>query len=110
MLAWIHFEVKRRVNRYAAVVLIAVYSLTVNLATRYVSPGDSSLHSVKTIQKQITPDVKRQRLADDAANWVPPAFVIILQAPSLRAPVASGVQVPSLPLAESLFIRPPPVS
>ena len=109
MIARIHFEQRRRVNRYVAVVLIAVYSLTVNLLTRYVSPGSSSVHSVKTLQKQITPDAQRQRLADDAANWVPPAFFRILLTPSLCVLVAPGVQVASLLLTENPYTRPPPI-
>jgi hypothetical protein len=109
MTARIYFERRKRVTWYAAIVLFAVYSLTVNLATRYLSPYSSSVHSVKAIQKQITKDARRQRLADDSFNWAPPVFFIILQAPSLRAPVAPGVRVPSLLLAENLYTRPPPI-
>jgi hypothetical protein len=96
-------------NRYAAVVLVAVYSLTVNLATRYVSPCGFSVHSVKTFQRQIPPDAQKQRLAADAANWMPPAFLVVLRAPSLCPRLASSVLVPSLLLEENFYTRPPPI-
>ena len=97
-------------NRYAVVVLVAVYSLTLNLATRYVSACGFSVHSVKTFQEQITPDAQKQRLAADAASWMPPSFLVILRAPSLCPRLAPSVLFPSLLLEENLYTRPPPFS
>jgi hypothetical protein len=94
------------------VVLAAVCSLVVSVATRYSSSWDVSAPTVKTLRAHTTPEAKRQRLDKDAANWVPPLVGFdVLRSPSSYARTAPA-QPPAqnLLLEESLFNRPPPSS
>ena len=105
-----HFKAERREIWSAVLVLVAVCSLTVSLATRYYLPGDSSSPTVKTIQTHQSPDGKRQRLTKNAANWMPPVLSFtVLPVPSFYArTVAAPPPVRSLVCDESLYNRPPP--
>jgi hypothetical protein len=107
-----HFEDQWRKSWCAVVVLAAVCSLTVSVATRYSSSWDVSAPKVKTVEAHPTPEAKRQRLDKDAANWVPPLVGFdVLQSPSSyprTAPAEPPAQ--NLLLEESLFNRPPPSS
>lgn len=108
MLHRLHFGERPRVNRYAVVVL-AVFSLTVNLATRYVFFCGPPDHAIKATQTHVTSDAKRQRLADCADNWMPPRFSLtILPAPGFCAAMAPGEPAPHSLLEASLYTRPPP--
>jgi hypothetical protein len=93
----------------AVVIVIAVCSLTLSLATRYYSPWDASNPSVKTIQTHAAPDAKRQRLAK-IATWMPPVFTFtVLQVPRFYLRIASTQPlVLSLICDTSLYNRPPP--
>ena len=78
-----HFEDQRHKNWCAAVVLVAVCSLIVSVATRYSSSGGASSTTVKAVQIHASPEAKRQRLAKDAADWMPPVIRFsVLQAPT----------------------------
>jgi hypothetical protein len=107
-----HFEDQRRKTLCAVVVLAAVCSLTVSVATRYSSSWNVSAPTVKTVQAHTTPEAKRQHLDKDAANWVPPLVCFDL----LRSPSSYPRTAPAEPLAQnllleqSLFDRPPPSS
>jgi hypothetical protein len=94
------------------VVLAAVCSLIVSVATRYSSSWDVSVPTVKTVQAHTTPEAKRQHLDKDAANWVPPLICFdVLRSPSSylqTAPAEPPAQ--NLLLEQSLFDRPPPSS
>ena len=107
-----HFEDQRRRSWCAVVVLAAVCSLTVSVATRYSSSWDVATPKVKTVEAHPTPEAKRQRLDKDAANWVPPLVGFdVLQSPGSyprTAPAEPPAQ--NLLLEESLFNRPPPSS
>jgi len=107
-----HFEGQRRKNLCAAVVLVAVCSLIVSLATRYSSSTGASSATVKAVQIHGSPDAKRQRLAKDAADWMPPAICVsLLQAPSSYPRIApTGPPMPGLRFEETLYNRPPPSS
>ena len=107
-----HFEAQRRKSWCALVVLVAVCSLTVSVATRYSSRWEASSPTVKTVQTHTSPDVKRQRLAKNAATWIPPvARFDILRAPIFYPRITpAGPPVPSLLFEESLYNRPPPSS
>ena len=107
-----HFEDQRRKNWCAVVVLAAVCSLTVNVATRYSSSWDVSAPTVKTVQARTTPEAKRQRLDKDAANWAPPLVCLdVLRFPSSYPRIApSGPPILSPLLEENLYNRPPPSS
>jgi hypothetical protein len=105
-----HFEDQQRKGWCAVVVLAAVCSLTVSVATRYSSSWDVSAPTVKTVQAHTTPEAKRQHLDKDAANWVPPLVCF----DALRSPSSYPRTAPAEPptqnllLEESLFNRPPP--
>src|ERR1035438_997972 len=107
----IHFEARRRTSWSALVILVAVCSLTISVATRYNSPCNISSHNVKTVQTHTWPDTSRQRLVKNAANWIPPAFgFAVLQVPTFYPLIAFvGPSAPSLLLEENLYSRPPPV-
>jgi hypothetical protein len=110
MLQRLQFGERRRLSRYALVVLGTVFSLTVNLATRYGSFCGATDHGIKVIQAHVTSDAKRQRLADSADTWMPPRFSFsILRVPGFCSPTALGESAPHLLLEASLYTRPPPV-
>lgn len=92
------------------VVLVAVCALIVSLATRYSSTCDASSTAVKASQIHTSPEAKRQRLAKDAAVWIPPVIHFsVLQSPSSYPRIApAGPPIPGLLLEESLYNRPPP--
>jgi hypothetical protein len=92
------------------VVLVAVFSLTLSVATRYSSPYAAPLLTVKTLQNHTYPEAKRQRLAKDAADWVPPVTCIDgLCEPNYYPRIApAGPPIPTLVLEDNLYNRPPP--
>jgi hypothetical protein len=106
------FEKRGLHNWRALLVLVAVCSLTVSLATRYGSPFAPSSHTVKTARTLAPQDAKRQRLVKNAVNWMPPVVCFGV----LPAPVVHLRFAPAAPLAASLlfevslFDRPPPFS
>ena len=107
-----HFEDQQRKTWCAVVVLAAVCSLTVSLATRYSSSWDVSAPKVKTVEAHPTPEAKRQRLDKDAANWVPPlvCFDVSRSPSSYRQTAPAEPPTQNILLEESLFNRPPPSS
>jgi hypothetical protein len=110
MLLLSHFEDRRRRWWCAVVVLVAVCSLIVSVATRYSSTFDASSTAVNAGQIHTSPEAKRQHLAKDAANWLPPVICFsVLQSPSSYPRIApAGPPIPGLVLEESLYNRPPP--
>jgi len=105
-----HFEERKR--WCAVVILVAVFSLTVSLATRYSTPWDASSPAIKTVQAHTFPAAKRQHLAKDTADWTPPTICVdVLEAPSFYPPIApAGPLIPIRLIEESLCNRPPPSS
>jgi hypothetical protein len=105
-----HFVGRRRQIWCALVILLSVCSLIVNVATRYSTSGNPSSATVKTVQTRTSPEAKRQHLAKDAANWLPPVICFsVLQSPSSYPRIApAGPPIPGLLLEESLYNRPPP--
>jgi hypothetical protein len=96
--------------RGAVIVLVAVCSLTVSLATRYYSPSDNSSPIVKAFQSSVAPDTKRQRLTKNAANWMPPilSFTVFQIPSSYYGIVPPRPPVRSFICDKSLYNRPPP--
>jgi hypothetical protein len=98
----------------AIVVLLAVFSLTVSVATRYCSPQNSSARSaacsVRNVHEHSSPERSRQRLTKSAADWMPPVVgTAVQEAPRLYARIApAGPPAPSFLLEKSLYNRPPP--
>jgi hypothetical protein len=107
-----HFEDRSRQKWCAAVVLVAVCSLIVSVATRYSYTCDAPSTTVKVVQIHTSPEAKRQRLAKDAADWMPPVIHFsVLHSPSSYPRIApSGPPMPGLQFEESLYNRPPPSS
>jgi hypothetical protein len=101
---------QRRKMRGAVIVLVAVCSLTVSLATRYSSRSDDSSPIVKAFQSKVAPDATRQRLTKNAANWMPPILSFtVFQVPSSYHRIAPPrPPVRSLICDKSLYNRPPP--
>jgi hypothetical protein len=103
---------KRRVfNRRCALVLLAVCSLTVNVATRYSVSISSHL---STGQKRVTshsPSETRQRLNKTATIPVTPVsrLLAVLEVSDFYPRFApGGPPVHTLCLEQSLYNRPPP--
>jgi hypothetical protein len=107
-----HVEDRRHRGWCAVVVLVAVFSLIVSVATRYSSTGDLSSTTVKAFQTHPSPEAKRQHLAKDAADWIAPVICFsVLQSPRSYPRIApAGPPMPGLVLEESLYNRPPPSS
>jgi hypothetical protein len=92
-----------------AIVLVAVCSLTVSLVTRYTAPLGISSRTVKTLRVNGSAVAKRQHLAKDAVDWIPPVTCIHLLVPSsFSAVVATTAPVLNRVSEQSLYNRPPP--
>jgi hypothetical protein len=91
-----------------AIVLVAICSLTISVATRYGAPSAHSNDTVTVVQSSLEPGL--QRLLNNAATWVPPAVdVALLQDPVYHPHVApSGPTISSVLLERNLYKRPPP--
>jgi hypothetical protein len=91
-----------------AVILLAICSLTVSLATRYALLGPE-VQNVAAVKSQ-SPDAHRQRLLSNAFQWTAPASSFALFQPPRSAVFAVSVVVPSPNLSSEswLYNRPPP--
>ena len=110
MLNLTNIEGRRRRASCAFVVVLAVFALTVSVATRYCAPQGSSPYAVKTLHKHSSPEQIRQRLTKNAVNWMPLVVEAgILQAPTSYPRIApAGPPMPNVLLETSLYNRPPP--
>lgn len=109
MLALTNCEDSRQRCWCAALILFAICTLTVSVATRYnVIPGLRG--SACSLQKHSSPETSRQRLMKSAATWVPPVVCsAVLVAPSAYPRLAPAAPpIPVLFFEESLYNRPPP--
>lgn len=95
----------------ALVVLLAVCSVAVSVATRY-SSAESAMAAGKTLQRHGTHEPSRQRLTLDSEAWIPPVIVsALLHTPSVYPRVISGGPIFLNRFVESsLYNRPPPLS
>ena len=93
-------------------VLLAVCSLAVSVATRYTSAPAGPDGPTTRIRNHVAPEPGRQRLLQNAATWIPPFICsVVIQVPlSYSRVVPAGSRVPSLLLEENLYNRPPPSS
>jgi hypothetical protein len=94
-----------------AIVLLAVCTLTISVATRYsLSPGPTDQTRI-LIEKHhsVTPGL--QRLLNNAATWIPPlAEAAIFYDPGQHPHIApSDPPVSSVLLEKNLYNRPPPI-
>jgi hypothetical protein len=91
-------------------ILLAVVSLSISVATRYCAVVQSSLEAT-TLVKACPIDGKRQHLLNDGLHWSAPIATFVLLEPAR----ASGAVLAVVPLftrlyvEDSLYSRPPPV-
>lgn len=93
-----------------AVVLIAVCTLTLSVATRYSFCGNTANKSVTAVQNHESWTPGLQRLLNNAATWIPPVVgSAIFHGPvSYRQVAESGPAVLTVFLEKNLYNRPPP--
>jgi len=95
---------------WAAVVVLAVCSLTVSVATRYTfSRGLTETRTV-SVRSHASPELSRQRLLKNAATWMPPvvASEVVCECSAYPRIAPGGPPIPNIFYEESLFNRPPP--
>lgn len=97
----------------ALVVLVAVCSLAIHVATRYGSVQAAASQASVAVQKSnsfSSHEPGRQRLTKDAANWLPPVLAWVNSHQPAREPrtVAVDPAIPNLTFDSSLYYRPPP--
>lgn len=113
-IAWmqhlINHEHRKRGFWCALMVLLAVCSLAISVATRYSSSEPSSTYTSRDLHKCSAREAGRQRLTKDGATWFPPLFCsAVLQTPTFYPRFApAGPPIPGLPFEKSLYNRPPP--
>jgi len=93
-----------------AIVLLAVCTLTISVATRYSrsqGPADETLTAVQTHHSS-TPGL--QRLLNNAATWIPPLVeTAVFHDPGYYPHIApSDSPISSVLLERNLYNRPPP--
>jgi hypothetical protein len=92
-------------------IVIAICSLTLSVATRFWASSTSQSKIVKSVdQRSVEP--KRQHLNKDATRWVAPLvdFSIFVPAAIETSLALSGPVLPKHVFSESLYNRPPPSS
>jgi len=93
---------------WSAVIVLAICSLTMSLATRFTVASAQDLNST-TVKSQL-PDAKRQNLLANAFQWNAPTAGFTLFQPPRPSVLAVSVVVPSINLRSEtwLYNRPPP--
>jgi hypothetical protein len=93
---------------WSAVIVLAICSLTMSLATRFTVAGATGQNS--TTVKSELPDAKRQHLLANAFQWNAPTPGFTLFQPPRPSVLAVSVAVPSINLRSEtwLYNRPPP--
>jgi hypothetical protein len=94
----------------SVVIVIAICSLTVSVATRFGTPWRSQSHIARSADHRPA-EAKRQHLNKDATQWIAPNVSF-----SIRTTVVATHLAPARPLRvtrlfdQSLYNRPPPSS
>jgi hypothetical protein len=98
-------------NWRGVLIVVAICSLTVSLATRFYTPFSSKGHVVRAVERR-SAEPKRQHLDRDATHWVAPVASFTLLEPSavLHHVTFTGPLLPNHVFDESLYNRPPPSS
>lgn len=111
MFGSIHRDGGRCARGYALVVLISIFSLTLQVATRFTLHTASASTLAKSLHKQ-APRSVHPRLNRDSANWIPPAVTstVYRGSSAILLLVPAGPETPNRPSKSSLFTRPPPFS
>src|SRR5579862_7995563 len=105
-----HVEGRGRQRWCAAIVLLAVLSLIVSVATRFCASGNLRVTTAKTFKIHASPEAKRQPLAKDADHWIAPVICLSPWQSLSSYPQISpaGLPIPGSLFEESLYDRPPP--
>lgn len=105
-----NLEARRSQRWWVAVVLLAVCSITVSVATRYSVPGRASDSKVTTVRNHVDIEPIRQRLLNNAASWMPPVVgsAILQHKATFSRLVWIDAPAPRVFFEESLSNRPPP--
>ena len=92
--------------RRRALIGLVMFSLVLTLATRTFHVTISRSSTVHSVSRQ----AMRQHMDRDAVRWaVPVARITVAQAPTFYLHVApAGPPLPTLPIPENLYNRPPP--
>jgi hypothetical protein len=90
-------------------VIIAVCSLTLSVATRFSTPSSDQSHIVKSVDRR-SAEPQRQHLDKDATRWVAAVASFIIDEPIAIEPslVPASPLLPQHTFSESLYNRPPP--
>jgi hypothetical protein len=110
MLRLANLENPRRRCCCAVLVLLAVCTLTVRVATRYCYSHGPSDAKLTIVHKHSSSESVHQRMTKSAPMWLPPVVRwAVLQSPGSYPRVApAGPPVLGLVLEKSLYNRPPP--
>jgi hypothetical protein len=89
----------------------AVFSLTMNVATRYCFMAGAETHMIKRVMSH-SPNGERQRLLSDGSHWVAPAanFRLFEPRPARRIGTRNVSPITDLYSETCLYNRPPPTS
>ena len=92
-------------------IVLAVCSLTLSVATRFWTFGHYQSHVVKSIDRRSI-EPKRQHLAGDATRWAAPStnFSIIEPGAIETRLAPAGPPLPKPVFTNSLYNRPPPLT
>ena len=90
-------------------IVIALFSLTISLATRYCVSTASSNHPQTTATSH-APSPKRQHLVSDGLHWTAPSstFTLFEPGPARSVLLPPFSPITSLYIGSSLHNRPPP--
>lgn len=90
-------------------IVVAICSLTISLATRFVIPASSQIHTAKAVSRCLV-EPQRQRLNRDAVQWAAPVQVSALAEPIIVYPrlAPPEPQVAIQLFDDSPYNRPPP--
>jgi hypothetical protein len=94
-----------------ALIVTAICSLTLSLATRFWAPCTSQSTVIKSVERRFA-EPKRQHLDRDGTEWVAPVTMFSIVEP-IVIEVALAPARPLLParvFSDSLYNRPPPLS
>jgi len=109
-----NLEPRQSKRWWIAVVLLAVCSIAISVATRYCVPGKAADSKVTTVRNHVDTETEqgRQRLLNNAISWMPPVVgsAMLDQNNSFNPIVLARPPAPRQFFEQSLFNRPPPAN
>ncbi len=96
--------------RATVLVACAVGALAANVATRYCSSGNLGISSTRVVQAGALSSPTRQRLANNAASWLPPARTVTIRLCPAGYTLTGWIRssIPTTLLGQIVSNRPPP--